>query len=450
MGGENGVHTVSPNPYHQGLKVKVGGLSFEQVEKKLLEIDDDNDGIISSKNVSSLYEWGKNGGFYDEDALMLFRAGLDTATLAEIKSREPGQQFSLNYIENTMKPFLIRSYKSYHVNKATDLVVQQATREWTPDMLENFIKKVSTTYDTLQSDAIKKILGEKTILIDYNRNTHIDAEDRTYVSHAKGGYTSSPIGKENADQINEMVGLLRGANLLKSRPHFPTNDNAPPWARHGKDDGPQEEWMGGKTNGPWKMVKIPHEFAEFTLDLNQMSASQALDAIVNEPKNYSFDCAMAKQVIQYLRVRELFGKVKFNELAMKHGMTIGHSGGAYRSGLLADMTSTVDNPPEKPEGYKVGWQGYLKLESVGTSEVAIKELENLQNVGWGGEHFTIGLDKEKNKMIYAHPFGIISAENFEPAFKSRVMDAAKKNTINKEDIKITYTIPLETSIDNVH
>ncbi|MBK8010760.1 MAG: hypothetical protein IPK13_05380 [Deltaproteobacteria bacterium] len=431
---------------HQGQTVRSGGASRAEVENMLRNVDADGDGQISARELSALAAQGRARGFADGDALGLFRAGLDASALAEQKSREPGQQFSEDYIDKKMNPFLERSY-GRNGRVASELVTPQASKELTSDAASAYQRRAG--YDALQTKAIAQHLGPHAKLSDTNKDGRIDAKDRALVPTGNGGYTWHEIGAKKADRINETVGLARGAKILEGRPHFPNSPGNPAWANRGSDGAPRAEWMGGRPGGPWSAEKIPSGKpgaggTEFKLDQSRMTASEALDDMAKNPKNYCFDCAMAKQVVQYARVREMLGDDKFNALAKKHGMTIGHSDAAYRTGLLAKMTDFAPGGSAnmKLEDYKSGWQGYAKVVSVGNPDV----MRSLEQNGWSGEHFTVALNEKGEKVVHAHPFGTMPLAEFDAKLRDRLV-ADSGGRIRREDIQIDYRRPLDSDVD---
>jgi hypothetical protein len=491
------------NTIHQGLQVRAGGASRAEVEQMLQNLDANHDGEISPQELQSLADQGRARGFADQDSLELFNAGLDAGGLAEVKSREPGQQFSKDYMDKTMKPLLEKTYGK-NGTAGADIVAPQASRELTQDGAESLKKATyeptqraaigqvlgnkaillgkkdgtvdpqdrvltpngnggfdwkpigqktadqinetaGSKFDDTQKKAVQQVLGDKATLLDVNRDGHIDAKDKALLPNASGGTEWQEIGQKRADQINEVAGLARGRKILEGGPYFPNSPGNPDWA-NGKA---KQEWMGGPGNDTWKAEPIPKGQpgagdVEYKLDTSKMSASQALDDMAKNPKNYCMDCAMGKQVVQYQRVREMLGDDKFNELAAKHGMTIGHSDAAYRSGLLSKMTDkadggTVNMPLDQ---YKDGWQGYAKVLSVGNKDVQ----KQLEAGGWSGEHFTVNTNEKGERVVTAHPFGTVPLKDFDGMLRDRLV-ADSHGKIKREDIKIRYSEPLESDVD---
>lgn len=430
---------------HSGMQIRSGGATRADVEKMLKKTDANNDGQISQAEVEALAQQGRATGFSDQDSFDLFNAGLDAAALGEIKSREKGQQFSNEYIERTMKPFLVKAWGSAGA-QAADLIAPQASRELTRDGAEGISSK--TKLDALQRNAGQQVLGKDALMVDQG-DGRVDADDVVLRPNAAGGYDREVLGQAKADQINDVAGLRRGMAMLDPGPYFPNQPGNPAWAT--RNDGPRAEWMtGGKPSGAWSMHEIPAGkpgagYKEFKLDTKQMTASQALDDIAKNPKSYCMDCAMGKQVLQYQRMREVLGDAKFNDLASKHGMVIGHSDAALRSGLLAATSQQVPGTSQNTPltDYQAGWGGYANVTSVGNPDVK----KQLDAMGWSGEHFTVGLDDKGNKVVTAHPFGTVPLEKFDGLLRDRLV-ADSGGRIKREDIVIDYSRPVE--FDPIH
>lgn len=425
---------------HSGMKIRAGGATQADVERMLKQADANNDGEITQAELEALANQGRASGFSDQSSFQLFNAGLDAAALAEIKSREPGQQFTPEYLDKQLTPFLVKNWGT-HGKQAADLIVPQASRELTADAARGLGKKA----DPLQRNAIEQVMGKDVQVVD-NGNGRVDPDDVVLTPNAQGGYDHEPLDQARADKINDVAGLRRGMKMLEGGPYFPNSAGNPGWATRGPN-GPTAEWMsGGKPNGPWRMEEIPKGkggagYNEFKLDTKRMTASQALDDIAKNPKSYCMDCAMGKQVLQYQRAREVLGDQKFDALAVKHGMTIGHSEAVLRHGLLSKMTDLADggyvNMPVTD--YQAGWGGYAKVLSVGNPDVK-KELDAM---GWSGEHFTVGLDDQGNKVVTAHPFGTVPVEKFDELLRDKLV-ASSGGRIKREDIQIEYRPPVET------
>ena len=435
---------------HRGLKIRQGGASQAQTKSMLRNADADGDGKVSKQEIADLAKAGRDRGFADGASLELFRAGIDAAALTETKSAQPGQQLSTEYIDEKMKPFLERSYGKAGA-EAADIIAPQASSELTAGAAKRFAQR--SGYSKLETAEIRRTIGAGNHLYDANGNGKVDAKDRKLMPDGNGGYRWAPLGGAQAktingavqrkkDDVNGALGLREAGKMFDGKPAFPGDGG--PWTQKAQMAG----WLGKKTHaegGAWKLEKIGRGggkgYNEFKLDTSRMNPTEALDKMLSNPKDNTMDCAMAKQVAQYQRVRKALGDEKFNKLATKHGMTIGHSDAAYRSGFLAKLTAPVPGASgTKVPDYKAGWQGYAK---VSVKDKAV--MKRLDAAGWSGEHFTVATNDKGEKVVMAHPFGTMPAKDFDRELKKKII-ATAGGGLTPGDIHIEYRPPIDVDL----
>ncbi len=417
----------------------------------LRKADADGDGKVSKQELSALAKAGRDRGFADKSAVNLFRAGVDASALVESKSAQSGQQLSTDYIDDKMKPFLERTYGKAG-GEAADIIAPQASRELTAGAAKRFADR--SAYGKDERAEIRRTIGAGDHLYDANNNGKVDGEDRKLTPDGNGGYRWSALGDPSAkkingavqkkrDAVNSALGLRQAGKMFDGKPHFPGDGG--PWTQKAQ----MGRWLGKKTHaegGAWKLDKIEKGggkgYNEFKLDTSRMKPTEALDKMLASPKNNTMDCAMAKQVAQYQRVRRALGDEKFNKLATKHGMTIGHSDAAYRSGFLAKITAPVSGAAgTKVTDYKPGWQGYAKVR---VKDKAL--MKKLDRAGWSGEHFTVATNAKGEKVVMAHPFGTIPAKNFDRELRKKIV-ATAGGGLKASDIQIDYRPPIDVDLD---
>ena len=430
---------------HTGFSIRPTGASRDDVQKMLSNVDANKNGRIEQSELEGLAKQGRDKGFADASAESLFRAGLDTAALAQQKDGEKGQQFTPDYFDKSMGPVLQKSYGA-DGKVAQGLVAPQASRELTAASVDRIADH--TDFDPMQRGQLAQALGPRERLQDTNGNKRVDAEDRKFVPNGNGGYDYLPIGQEKADQINGNAGLNRTALAFdRAHPKFP--DDGSDLAK--RDNA--AKWMGGKSHaegGDWKMEKFQDGgswYPAYKLDTSKKSGSQALDDILKNPEQSCMDCAMAKQVAQLQRLREQLGDKDFDKLAAKEGMTIGYGAAENKGGLLAKVIQPAAgvDASSAAKDYRAGQQGYANVTVKGASAA---EADSLAKMGWSGEHFTVRTDDAGQKKVFAHPFASQPAAGFEDTLRERVVAQGPKlpdgsPKWKKEDVIITYDPPVE-------
>lgn len=436
---------------HSGMTIRTGGATRAQAQEMLRNVDANGDGVVSKTEVEALAQRGRASGFADKSSLDLFRAGLDTAALAEVKAAEPGQQLTTEYLDQKMKPLLDKSYGATHARDAMDAVTPQASRELSADAAQRIEDRAG--FDSFDRAAIRKNLGATTYLDDTNKNGKVDAGDRQLISDGRGGYRWAVLDSSMADQIkkdgqisrdqtNGDKGLREASQMFKGL-SFPEPGSK---AWNGQDD--KSRWMGKKSyaeGSPWQVEKRASAPAkgssEFKLDTTRMKGSAALDDMVKNPSNYCMDCSMAKQVAQHMRVRRAMGDAAFDKMVEKHGMVIGHSSATYENGAVAKMTEPVKGAENKPLGeWKSGWGGYARI-SVPGNDAANKRLDSQ----WSGEHFNVITNAKGEKVVLAHPFGEVPIADFERSLREKAAAAAG---VKPSDVKIEIRPPVETDVQH--
>lgn len=437
---------------HDGLKVRSGGATKAQVEEMLKNTDANGDGKITHSELESLAARGRASGFADQAALDLFHTGLDAGGLAEVKSREAGQQFSTDYLDNKAKPLLSKTYGANNADRALEIVAPQASSELNEASARRFEDRAS--FDRFERGAIRRHLGSGSFLDDTNKNGKADADDRQLVSDGRGGYRWMLLGNTKADAIakdsqserdrtNSDRGLREAGETFPGL-KFPSYDqNADPSIK--KEN--ISRWMGGKSHdegGAWKAEPRASEpakgYVEFKLDTTRMKPTEALDDIAKNPGKYCMDCSMAKQLAQHMRARRALGDDEFNRLATKHGMVFGHSEASNRNGFVAGMTDVVPGGAGKPLGeWEKGWQGYAKITVPGNAQAT----ERL-SAQWSGEHFTIGVNEAGEKVVLAHPFGEVPVADFEKTLRQRVATAGG---VSEDQVQIEIKPPIDIDLE---
>lgn len=298
--------------------------------------------------------------------------------------------------------------------------------------------------DNFQRGAFNKTAatsGER--YIDANNNGKIDANDRVLVPDGNGGFKPAPMTQSRADEINGNAGMAKAANAFEP-PHAP---------KFPEDGDPQssksayQSWLGGKSHdegGPFKAEKYREPgsstwYPEYKLDTSRMSGSQALDALMKDPKASTMDCAMAKQVTQYQRLRGALGDEAFDKLIAKEGMSIGYGAAADHSGALAKVSQQSNIDGSQLDKYPAGARGYANI-SVSDPKLAAK----MAGDGWSGEHFTVRTNERGEKVVFAHPFGTTPLDKFEADMRQSL---ARQYGKKPEDFAITYDSPKTTDLD---